>query len=171
MITSTKIYVSVVTLSINYNIKFLEKIKQGFKRTISWNKFRSEITTQTKINNLDYFIDPTFRNINRFFVVSFKNGNNDPTKDYFNKNYMPLVEIKDFNALIDNKPFFDQPVKNKQEVYDKLTEMSRNHIFNRKFIRLFVSSKLLQTYWYRFIQTNKYKYSSINKFYREIRRR
>ena len=39
---------------------------------------------------------------------------------------MPLVEIKDFNALIDNKPFFDQPVKHKQEAYEKLLEMSRN---------------------------------------------
>ena len=39
---------------------------------------------------------------------------------------MPLVEIEDFNALIDNKPFFDQPVKNKQEPYEKLIEMSRN---------------------------------------------
>ena len=36
---------------------------------------------------------------------------------------MPLVEIKDFNALIDNKPFFDHPVKNKQESYEKLIEM------------------------------------------------
>ena len=40
---------------------------------------------------------------------------------------MPLVEIKDFNALINNKPFFDQPVKNKQKVYEKLVEMSRNN--------------------------------------------
>ena len=39
---------------------------------------------------------------------------------------MPSVEIKDFNVLIDNKPFFDQPVKNKQEVYEKHTEISRN---------------------------------------------
>ena len=39
---------------------------------------------------------------------------------------MPLVQIKDFNVLIDNKPFFDQPVKKKQEVYQKLIEMSRN---------------------------------------------
>ena len=39
---------------------------------------------------------------------------------------MSLVEIKDFNALIDNKPFFDQPVKNKQEAYEKIIEMSRN---------------------------------------------
>ena len=54
MITSTKLYAPVVTLSVNDNIKFLENIKQGFKRTISWNKYRSEITTQTKNNNLDY---------------------------------------------------------------------------------------------------------------------
>ena len=39
---------------------------------------------------------------------------------------MPIVESKDFNALIDNKPFFDQPVKTKQEAFEKLIEMSKN---------------------------------------------
>ena len=39
---------------------------------------------------------------------------------------MPLVEIKDFDVLIDNKPFFDQLVKNKQEAYEKIVEASRN---------------------------------------------
>ena len=39
---------------------------------------------------------------------------------------MQLVEIKDFSALIDHKPFFDQPVKNNQEAYEKLIEMARN---------------------------------------------
>ena len=119
-INNAKLYVPVVTLSINDNIKFLEHIKQGFKITISWNKYRSKITTQLKSNNLDYLIDPTFRNINRLFVLSFKNGNNDPTRDFFDKYYMQLVEIKDFNASINNKLFFDQPVKNKQEAYEKL---------------------------------------------------
>ena len=40
---------------------------------------------------------------------------------------MPLAEVKDFNALIDNKPFFNQPIKNKQETYEKLVKMSRNN--------------------------------------------
>ena len=101
-------------------------VKEGFKRTIFWNKYRSEITAQAKSNNLDYLIDPTFININRLFVLSFKNGDNDPTRDSFKKYYMSLVEIKDFNVLIDNKPFFYQPVKKKQEVYQKFIEMSRN---------------------------------------------
>ena len=51
MIISTKFYVLVVTLSIDNNIEFLENLKQGFKRKISWNKYRSEIITQPKNNN------------------------------------------------------------------------------------------------------------------------
>ena len=42
----------------------------------------------------------------------------------FNKYYMPLVEIKDFNALIDNKASIYQHVKKKGETYEKLVEMS-----------------------------------------------
>ena len=127
MITSTKIYVPAVTLSINDNVRFLENIKEGFKRTIYWNKCRSEITTQTKNNNLDYLFDPTFRNIYRFFVLSFKNGNDDPTRNSFDNYYMPLAEIKDFNALIDNKPPFDQLVKTNKNRMEKFVEMSRNN--------------------------------------------
>ena len=97
-----KLYIPVANLSINDNINFLENIKQVFKRTISWNKYRSEITTQT---NLDYLIDPTLRNINWLFVLSFKNGDDDPTRNSFDEFYMPLLEIKYLNALIDKKHF------------------------------------------------------------------
>ena len=74
-----------------------------------------EITTQPKNNNLDYLIDPEFRNIDRLFVLSFGNGDNNPMRDSFDKYYMPLVEIKGFNVLICNKQFFDQPVKKKKK--------------------------------------------------------
>ena len=60
---------------------------------------------------------------------------------------MPLVEIKAFNALIDNKPFFDQPVKNKQESYEKLIVMSKNNDYTTgNLLDYFVSSKMLWTY-------------------------
>ena len=88
---------------------------------------KSEITTQTKNINLDYLIDPTFRYINKLFVLSFRSGNDNPARNSFDKYYMSLVEIKDFHALTENEPFFDQPVRNKQELYEKLIEMSRNN--------------------------------------------
>ena len=71
-------------------------------------------------------IDPAVRNINRLFVISFKSNNDDPSRDSFDTYYIPLVEIIDFNGLIDNKPIFDQPAKSKQEAYEKLVEMQRN---------------------------------------------
>ena len=56
---------------------------------------------------------------------------------------MSLVEIEEFNTFNDNKPFFDKSIKNKQEEYENVVKMSRNYDCNRKFITLFVSSKIL----------------------------
>ena len=61
-----------------------------------------------KNNNLEYIIDQTFRNISSFFDRSFKNDNNDPTIDFFDqikKNYIPLIDIKDFYALMEINNF------------------------------------------------------------------
>ena len=97
---NAKPYVSVINLSVNGNI---ENMKQGFKRIVYWNKYRSEITTQLRNNNLEYMIDRTSKNINKLFVLSFKNGGIDAARDSFDKYWMPLAEVKDFNVLIDKK--------------------------------------------------------------------
>ena len=67
----TQLYVPVVTLSKENDIKLLEQLKSGFKRTIKWNKYRSQMTVQPQNNNLNYLIDPTFTNVNRLFVLLF----------------------------------------------------------------------------------------------------
>ena len=103
-------YLPVVTLSTKDDNNFLEQLKSGFKRTIKWNKYRSEMTNQTKTNNLNYLIDPTFTKINRLFVLLF---GNEEERASFLKYYVPKVQIKDFNVLIDRKSFLDVPVKNK----------------------------------------------------------
>ena len=84
-ITDTKLYVPVVTLSREYDTKLLEQLKSGFKRTIKWNKYRSQMTVQPQNNNLNYIINPTFTNVNRLFVLSFpRNNNTDSIYSYSN---------------------------------------------------------------------------------------
>ena len=68
-ITDTKLYVPVVTLSKENDIKLSEKLKSGFKRTIKWNKYRSQMTIQNNNNNLNYLIDPAITNLDRLFVL------------------------------------------------------------------------------------------------------
>ena len=123
-ITDTKMYVPVVTLSTENEKRLLEQLRTGFKRTIKWNKYRSEMTNQTKNNNLNYLIDPTFTKVNRLFVLSFENEND---RTSFSKYYVPNVQIKDFNVLIDGKSFFDMPIKNEEETYEQIIEMGRNN--------------------------------------------
>lgn len=87
-------------MSLKNDVKFLEHLKQVFKRTISWNKYRSETITQPKSNNLDHMVDTTFRNTNKRFVQLFKADENDHTRNSFLKYYLPLAEIEDCNVLI-----------------------------------------------------------------------
>ena len=125
-ITDKKMYVPVVTLSKEHNKKLLEQLKSGFKRTVKWNKYRSQMTIQPQNNNLNYLIDPTFTNVNRLFVLSFPRNNNTDSRYSYSNYYVPKVKINDFKVLIDGKSFFDLPVKNEEEDYEKIIEMSKN---------------------------------------------
>ena len=80
--------------------------------------------------------DSKFRNINRLFVPSFKNGDNDPARNFFDAYYMSLVQMKDFNALIDNKPFLinrkKANVKKQPNQDDKANDIKLNDITYQK---------------------------------------
>ena len=72
------------------------------------------MTVQSNNNNLNYLIDPTFIKVNRLFILSFKrleeNNAKKDHRDSFSHYYVPNVEIKDFNVLINEKSFFDFPL-------------------------------------------------------------
>ena len=73
-INDCKLYVPAVTLSKDDEIKLLTNLKSGFKREIIWNKYRSQMTTEAVINNLNNLIDPTFTNVNGLFVLGYQNA-------------------------------------------------------------------------------------------------
>ena len=89
------------------------------------------MTIQNNNNNLNYLVDPTFTNVNRLFVLSLERiEENNVKKDYrdsFSHYYIPKVEIKYFNVLIDGKSFFDLPVKNEEEAHKKIIDMCNNN--------------------------------------------
>ena len=102
-ITETNLYVPVVTLSTQGNAKLLPRLKSGFKRTISWNKYLPKPELLAKNANLNYLIEPSLQGINRLFVLAFEN---DAKRTSDRRYYIPNVEIKDYNILIDGKKLF-----------------------------------------------------------------
>ena len=87
-ISDTKLYVPVVTLSTENDKKCLEQLKSGFKKTVKWNKYRSQMTIQSNKNNLNYLIDPAFTKDNSLFALSFaRNAAGDQRDSFFNLLY------------------------------------------------------------------------------------
>ena len=123
-ITDCKLYIPVVTLSKDDEIKLLTNLKSGFKREIIWNKYRSQMTTEAINNNLNILIDPTFTNVNRLFVLAYQNADD---RQSFSQFYLPRVMVKDFNVIIDQLAFFDLPIKTEEEAYEKIIDISRNN--------------------------------------------
>ena len=123
-ITETNLYVPVVTLSTNDNSKLLPQLKNGFKRTITWNKYLVKPELLGRNVNLNHLIDPSFQGINRLFVLAFEN---DDQRTSNKRYYIPNVEIKDYNVMIDGKNFFDQPIKNNKVTYENIRKVAIGH--------------------------------------------
>ena len=112
-INDCKLYVPVVTLSKDDEIKLLTNLKSGFKREII-----------IRDNNLSILIDPTFTNVNRLFVLAYRTADN---RQSFSQFYLPNVMVKDYNVIIDKLAFFDLPIKTEEEAYEKIIDISRNN--------------------------------------------
>ena len=84
----TRLYVPVVTLSTQDNTNLLQQLKSGFRRTINWNKYQSNITKSKQNRYLNHLVDPSFQGVNRFFVLSFENENDRTSHSTY---YLPNV--------------------------------------------------------------------------------
>ena len=74
----------------------------------------------TQNANSNHSIEPSFRGVNRLFVLAFKNvAQRTSNKRY----YIPNVEVKDYNGMIDGKSFFDQPEKNNKVTYENIRKI------------------------------------------------
>ena len=70
---------------------------------------------------LNHLINPTFQEVNIFFVLLLENDSQRMSNKRY---YLPNVEIKDYNAIIDEKMFFDQPVKNDKITYENIRRIA-----------------------------------------------
>ena len=120
-ITEKKLYVPAVTLSTKDNEKLFQQLKSGFKIAINWNKYESSIKTFAQNRYLNYLINPNFQRVNRLFVLSFENENDrTPHSTY----YLPKVEKKDYNVMIDGRNIFDQTINSMSKTYENFRKIA-----------------------------------------------
>ena len=128
--TSTKLYVPIVTLLTKDNVNLTKQLNEGgFKRSIFWDEYKSKIeTNEADANNLKiFFLDAFFHGVNRLFVLAFDNTNNGADRvegESHRKWNLPRVNTTNYNVLIDGRNFYDQNISDKIRKYDEVRKLS-----------------------------------------------
>ena len=71
--------------------------------------------------NSNHLIEPSFEGVNRLVVLAFQN---DAQRTSNKRDYILNVELKYYNVIIDEKNFFDQPVKNDKVTYKNIRKIA-----------------------------------------------
>ena len=109
-----------MTLSTQENTKLLQQLKLGFKRVINWNKYLSKPELLAQNPNHNHLVEPSFQRVNIFFALAFEN---DTQRTSHSGYYLPNIEIKDYNIMINGENVFDQPIKNNKITYENIRKI------------------------------------------------
>ena len=126
IINDTKFYVPVVTLSKEDNKDFIEQQNKGFTRSIYWNEYiTKEINEDADANVFKYNnLDPSFQGVNRLFVMAYNRANGQPTRNGRRKYYLPRIDLEEYNVIIDERHFYDNPIESGIEKYRELKKVT-----------------------------------------------
>ena len=122
IINDTKMYVPVVTLSKEDNKDFIEQQNKGFQRSIYWNEYKTkEINENADANVFKYInLDPSFQGVNRLFVMAYSRADGQPTRNGQQKYYLPRIDLKKYNVILDGRNFYNNPIESDIEKYREL---------------------------------------------------
>ena len=120
-ITDTKLFVPLVTLSTQDNLKLLKHLKLGFTRIICCNKYQWKVSMQAQNQCINCLIDPHFQGVNKlvcWYHLKIKQIEEDTGY------YPPTLEIKDYNIIIYGKNVLDQVVRNDIRTYENIRKIA-----------------------------------------------
>ena len=125
IINDTKMYVPIVTLSKEDNKDFIDQKNNGFERSVYWNEYKTkELTENADANVFKYInLDPSFQGVNRLFVMAYNRANGQPTRNGRQKYYLPRIDLKKYNVVIDRRNFYDNPIESDIEKYRELKKV------------------------------------------------
>ena len=118
-ITDVKLYVLVVTLLAEDNLKLSKQLNDGFERSVYWNKYRMDPNKKEEPPNnvtssIRELLDSNYQGVKRLFVLAYDdtNTNTGVKVDSYQKYFLPRVNIENYNTEIYGRNFYDQPINN-----------------------------------------------------------
>ena len=132
-LTDAKLYVPIVTLKTEDNVKLSKLLSGGFKRPIYWNKYKviPDKVINIAVNGREYhlreLLDSSWQGVKRLFVLAYNNSIDDDGQvsvNSFKKYFLPRVKIENYNIQIDGRNLYDQPINDLIKEYDEIRKKS-----------------------------------------------
>ena len=126
-ITDAKLYVPVVTLSIEDNARLTKLLSEGFERSVYWNKYKViPNKTYNQNNYMRELLDASFQGAKRLFVLANDNNAGDDlvTANSHRRYFLPRIKIENYNIEIDGRNFYDQPINDSIKQYNEVRKVS-----------------------------------------------
>ena len=131
-VTDAKLYVPVVTLPADDNVKLVKQVNEIFKRPVYWDKYKVidnkvvEIGAANAEKHIRELLDSSYERVKRLFVLAYDDtaGENHVSVDSFKKYFLPRVKIENYYIEIDGRNFYDQPIYDSIKQYDKVRKVS-----------------------------------------------
>ena len=140
-ITDAKLYVSIVTLSAEDNVKLLKLLSEGFKRTVYWNEYKVidnkivEIASNNEEKYIRELLDPSWQGVKRLFVLAYNNkGDNKVSVDSYKKYFLPRIKIENCNIEIDGRNFYDQAINDSIKQFDRTEKYQQEKVMITKLV-------------------------------------
>ena len=123
-ITDAKLYVPIVTLSVEDNAKLSKLLSEGFKRPIYWNEYKIIFKNYNENEYIRERLDASFQGVNKLFVLPYASGDNITNENSYRKYFLPRLKIKNYNIEIDGRNFYDQSINDLIKQYDEIRKIS-----------------------------------------------
>ena len=96
-----------------------------FNESIYWNEFKTKEKDEDGNTNFAKYIslDPSFQGVNRLFLMAYNREANQSTRNGHQTYYLPSIDLKKYNVIIDGKIFYDNPIENNSEKYRELKKL------------------------------------------------
>ena len=122
-ITNTKLYVPIVTLSAEDNVKLSKLLGEGFKRPIHWNQYKVIPNKTCDANGcIRELLNSSYQGLKILFVLAYNNANGI-TPNSHRRYFLPRIKIKNCKIEIDGRKLYDQAINGSIKQYDEVRKV------------------------------------------------
>ena len=122
-ITDTKLYVPVVTLKIDDNVKLSKLLSKGF----GMNEYKVIFNKKYK-QNIRERLDASIQVVHTLFVFPYMRGANLTTENSYDKYFSPRLKVDNYNIEIDGRNFHDQSINDSMTQYDEIEKYQQDKL-------------------------------------------